>query len=179
MSIDTKRLAKDRAYWDEVAPEGATHIHAYSGGFFQWVKANLSGANNYYWHNRFSEWEEKEGPRYGSLIACPKEPEKWNDGLPPVGVECEVDDVDQGWISAIVIGYDDTEGVVVCKTPYGYDGYDGYSNFRPLRMPEQCECDEVVEAALSMDCRPSDGMLSRTDFCRALYDAGMLRRAEE
>jgi len=25
MSIDTKRLAKDRAYWDEVAPEGATH----------------------------------------------------------------------------------------------------------------------------------------------------------
>ena len=138
MNIDTKRLAKDRAYWAEVAPE----------------------------------WEEKEGSRYGSLIACPDAPQEWNDSLPPVGAECEAYDVDQGWISAIVIWRDDAEGVVVCKTLYGYDGY---SNFRPIRTPEQRERDEVISAAIEAVV----GAPEKANAFETLYDAGMLRRAEE
>ena len=148
MNIDTKRLAKDRAYWDKVAPE----------------------------------WEEKEGSRYGSLIACPDAPQEWNDSLPPVGTECEVEDVDQGWISATVIGHDDTEGVAVCKTLYGYDGY---GKFRPLRTQAQREREEAIDFAARaylsdrLESAPNLSGEQARKVVAFFYDAGMLRKQED
>jgi len=70
MHLDIDRLRVDPKYWNEVAPEGATHIHVYPDGKSQWMKVNLSGVFNYYWHSRFSEWQQRERPS-GSAIAGP------------------------------------------------------------------------------------------------------------
>ena len=180
MNIDTKRLAKDRAYWDSLAPEGATHYQPQQQMFYKrteeddWrVWGRLFDNNHYYW---------RLSPGTSDDDLWVKRPEEWIDQWPPVGTECEVDDVDHGWISATVIGHDDTEGVAVCKTLYGYDGY---GKFRPLRTQAQRERDEVVDFAARAylsDRLESDPNLSGEQARKVVaffYDAGMLRRAEE
>lgn len=43
--------------------------------------------------------------------------------------------------------------------------------FAPLRIPAQRAEDEAVHAMRAQDCNPFEGMLSRHDFCRAIYAA--------
>lgn len=38
-------------------------------------------------------------------------------------------------------------------------------------IPSPSERDEFIEAAKSLDCHPQEGMLSRHDFCGAIFDA--------
>ena len=138
MSIDTERLATDRVYWDSVAPEGATHYDPEDMGA-PWMMETTSNWM-FYW-GRKKEWVGYAQKAIltrilARLVIRPTAREEWIDGLPPVGVECEVNDVDHGWISATVIAHDEDEGVVVCKTFYGYDGY---GELRPIRTPEQRE----------------------------------------
>jgi len=169
---DTERLATDRAYWDSVAPEGAEALideefvlwlgsieFCFDGG--EWVKEYISWPlSKYFMRGNFT------------VIMRPEATEQWIDGLPPVGTECEANDVGHGWISATVIAHDEDEGVAVCKTDYGYDGY---GELRPLRTPEQRERQSVIEQAFSKlsEFHDADQVLGE------LYDAGMLHKQED
>ena len=172
MNIDTKRLAKDRAYWDEVAPEGAEVL--IDGVFVKWASRTELRFTGGTWGESLAPWSVKRyiASRLFEIVLRPDAPEQWIGGLPPVGTECEVDDVDQGWISAIVIGRDDAEGVVVCKTAYGYDGYE---EFRPLRTPEQREREafalsnqNAIEDITNLKFRDEDSL----SMAESLIDAG-------
>jgi hypothetical protein len=148
---DTERLATDRAYWDEVAPEGAEAFinevftmwlgsieFSFDDG--EWVKECISlPLSKYVMAENFT------------VIMRPEAPEEWDGtGLPPVGTECEANDVDHGWISATVIAHDEDEGVAVCKTVYGYDGY---GELRPIRTPEQREQEALaISIQNAMEC---------------------------
>ena len=103
MSIDIGRLATDRAYWDSVAPEGATHVSE-NRRFMKWV----NGQEFSYYFLR-SEWSREKlswsldqyiesGDKCWKLFEKPEaqKTQEWIDGLPPVGVECEC------WQSALI-----------------------------------------------------------------------------
>ena len=172
MNIDTERLATDRAYWDEVAPEGAEAF--IDGVFTKWERGRELRFNRPIWRVSPVPWSVKKylARRLFEVVLRPTAREEWIDGLPPVGAECEANDVDHGWISATVIAYDEDEGVAVCKTVYGYDGY---GELRPLRTPEQRERQSVIEQAFSKlsEFHDADQVLGD------LYDAGMLRKQED
>ena len=150
MSIDIGRLATDRAYWDSVAPEGATHVSE-NRRFMKWV----NGKEFSYYFLGSDEWSRdkggwsldqyiESGDKCWKLFEKPEaqKTQEWDGtGLPPVGTECEANDVDHGWISATVIAHDEDEGVAVCKTVYGYDGY---GELRPIRTPEQREQESLA-----------------------------------
>ena len=133
---DTGRLATDRAYWDSVAPEGAEAF--IDGVFTKWDRGRELRFNRPIWRESPAPGPVKKylASRLFEVVLRPTAREEWIDGLPPVGTECEANDVDHGWISATVIAYDEAEGVAVCKTVYGYDGY---GELRPIRTPEQRE----------------------------------------
>ena len=171
---DTERLATDRVYWDSVAPEGATHYDPEDMGA-PWMKETTSNWM-FYWGSK-KEWvgyaQKAMLTRIlARLVIRPTAREEWIDGLPPVGTECEANDVGHGWISATVIAHDEDEGVAVCKTDYGYDGY---GELRPLRTPEQRERQSVIEQAFSKlsEFHDADQVLGE------LYDAGMLHKQED
>ena len=149
------------------APNGATHFDKQVELFCQ----------RGWWWSENQKWTPSVNDSWGTDRYTPRpvEPETtaWDGtGRPPVGAECETEDFRHGWILAIVMAHDNIDDVAVCKTFYGYDGY---SNFRPIRTQAQREREELIEKALAMDCHPREGLLSRHDFCGAMYDAGMLR----
>jgi hypothetical protein len=85
--IDLERLANDRAYWDEVAPEGAEwyapdSLHDSEG----WYKKTERGHE--FLLSPKHAWVPAHSFNRRTLI--PRPSPAWNgEGLPPVGVECE------------------------------------------------------------------------------------------
>ena len=96
--------------------------------------------------------------------------------LPPVGTVCEVS----------IIGddsFEECEIIAHIKQPAAWVAvftrekpskekivqYFTASSFRPLKT----EKEKFVELALSIDCDPSGGMLSRHDYAARLYDKGL------
>ena len=179
--IYIERLKVDSAYWDSVAPDGATHYQPQQKMFYKRTEEDdwrfwgrLFDNNNYYW---------RPSPGTPDDALWIKRPAEWpGNDLPPVGTECEVEDVDQGWISATVIGHDDTEGVAVCKTLYGYDGY---GKFRPLRTQAQREREEAIDFAARaylsdrLESAPNLSGEQARKVVAFFYDAGMLRKQED
>jgi len=99
--------------------------------------------------------------------------------LPPVGTECDYywHERPLTWRPGVILssGFDEDKKCVcikvgeqlrICSTP-------GY--FRPKKS----EREKTIEAALAMDCKPQEGMLSRHDFCGVLFDAGLLKLPNE
>jgi len=90
--IDTERLATDRAYWDSVAPEGATHYDPEDMDAPWMMKTTRNWM--FYWGSK-KEWVEYAQKAMitrilARLVIRPDAPEEWDGtGLPPVGVECE------------------------------------------------------------------------------------------
>lgn len=87
MTIDIERLKHDREYWDSVAPEGATHFQPDKGKSFSWYDIEKKKV----FCNPGNRWIESWSPKeyWDSLI--PRPSPTWNgEGLPPVGVECEI-----------------------------------------------------------------------------------------
>ena len=146
MNIDIERLKVDAGYWDEVAPEGATHYDPEDMGA-PWMM-ELESNWMFYWESK-TEWvgylqKAMLARIVARLVIRPDAQEEWTGtGRPPVGTECEAEDAEHGWILAIVIAHDDAEGVAVCKTFYGYDGY---SNFRPIRTQAQTDRTQLLTA---------------------------------
>jgi hypothetical protein len=91
MTIDLERLAVDADYWDEVAPEGATHF-MYSEKFVKWVdgvELSFYVSSERKWKKSFCSWSLQQYIDCGDyMIAKPTKPaaQEWDgEGLPPVG----------------------------------------------------------------------------------------------
>lgn len=137
--------------WDK-APEGATHYTpgCYADGtnavFWRVIEGSVvnawavfkSGDLKEISINRLLDLSRQD------LLARPS-PAWSGEGLPPVGVVCEVHH-DSRWYQTTIIGIDPDDGSRVFKTHADYDTpYDGFvsaSSFRPIRTKEQIAADE-------------------------------------
>ena len=107
-------------------------------------------------------------------------------GLPPVGAVCEYQ----------IAGYQRKVKVVAHVSEYGrklavfqnlyedtWSSSGCLERFRPIRTPEQIAAEErerAVQEMQALDPRNmAIGMMGRTDFCRALYDAGYRKTGEK
>ena len=176
------------------APEGATHYdtrgHCCSIGF---MKPGV----------RRGEWEyfgmDGHWILYGlldrdiqdAMVEAPKIPTWSGEGLPPVGTACEFKAghsqfPELSWTKVRIIGHDRQGGkdFAVFSSVSGYGGCSDPADFRPIRTPEQIAAEErekAINEMLALDPylpNATLGMMSRADFCRALYDAGY-RRVEQ
>jgi len=123
-----------------------------------------------------------DGPGYpiaGVVDATerPTTPSWSGEGLPPVGVVCEVeyDDGRQIWHEAEVI-YHKKDGPRIAAAMLIGDGRDKLvwvSQFRPIRTPEQIAADEREAAVDAMvKACPYPGSTSTRLDCESLYSAG-------
>ena len=155
---DTERLATDRAYWDSVAPEGATHYDPEDMGA-PWMMETTRNWM-FYWGSK-KEWVEYAQKAMltrilARLVIRPDAPEEWDGtGLPPVGVECEcwhqgISDRKE-WVKCDVIGpYGDY--VVCAPNGGGFYGFD-VNELRPIRTPEQREQEALaLSIQNAMEC---------------------------
>ena len=160
-----ERLKVDRKYWNEVAPEGATHYQPQQQMFYK-----RNGKDN--WRVYSNRWWKSPATSDSALWV--KRPDQWIDGLPPVGVECECL-FNDGWVKVLVLSVNGDEAWV--RRPRGsHIVSEGLGNeFRPLRTPEQRERQSVIEQAFSKlsEFHDADQVLGD------LYDAGMLRKQED
>lgn len=129
------------------APEGATHYQAATHGVFEcWLKPGHAVRVS----RRDPDWREDDYA--DDLIATSAIKRPWSgEGLPPVGVVCEVeyDDGRQIWHEAEVI-YHKKDGPRIAAAMLIGEGRDKLvwvSQFRPIRTPEQIAADER-EAAI-------------------------------
>ena len=117
-------------------------------------------------------------------------PAVWSgEGLPPVGIECEVEWCEEWHQCEVIAHFEQRCGTVAAFTVVRSDGAKSLDAltadcFRPVRTPEQIaaeEREEAINEMLALDPylpNATLGMMSRADFCRALFDAGY-RRVEQ
>jgi len=85
----------------------------------------------------------------GAPIQQMKTTEQWSgpeDGLPPVGVECEYDDCDNGWVPTTILAHH-PDGHCAWHQSVNADGFsegrsyssDSKNSFRPLRAGKEGE----------------------------------------
>src|SRR5690554_4229931 len=137
--IDLNRLAVDREYWDECgAPDGATHYGPHAQRFIKECKSCYMAFLPEY---RSGEWVAIESPMSHQYIPRPTNQEWDGEGLPPVGVECEVRAQDgEPWYVVEIIAHYQGSAVFVAGDDYPYGVYDGCShpeNFRPLKTQHE------------------------------------------
>ena len=181
------------------APEWANVrlVHVSFGDVACWADAHKDGATA----NR----DDRKSFEFKLIAKCwvvlatrpTTQPAAWNGGgLPPVGTVCEVmvgglPSVAQDWEECTVLLINAGAGgkMQVCTRDVSGDlaiyhlGHDAVY-FRPIRTPEQIAADEREAAVMAMlDLDPFQpnatlGMMSRADFCRALYDAGYRKQEQ-
>lgn len=96
------------------------------------------------------------------------------DGLPPVGIECSILGTESGSWADGVIDYIDSRHCI-----WHWSGEKTTMHNHVVRMqfrPFRTEEDKAVEDMLALDCDPCEGMLSREDFCRRLYQHGFRKQ---
>ena len=190
MSIDIKRLEVDAGYWDEVAPEGATHYDPEDMGD-PWMRELES--------NWMFYWESKRGwVRYlqkamlarivARLVIRPDAQEEWTGtGRPPVGCICEA-----VWLEPPDGGGRDFESVHI-KAYFGSQvWFESQSldevvceirdcEFRPIRTQAQRERDDLLTSIIEDYRKSLNSPVSTielnliSEFSNYLYEIGMLR----
>lgn len=171
--------------WDK-APEDATHACVDMAGGWTWMKVNLIGSVNHYWHNRFSEWRLRSPRTAEVAIPRPEEPAapEWNgEGLPPVGCEFEFSYNGCSWEERVMLFNDGITCLMAHRkypaNRWHYKSDDPDVQCRPLRTKEQRDREEVVRgAAHIIEMKNGSPISLYIKYCENLYDAGMLRRAE-
>lgn len=148
-----------------LAPEGATHKDPDEDGL--WYKFDYVNNAVHYWSDQFNgSWRPSgipddyyDGSIDGMEIRQPPKP--WSgpeDGLPPVGIECEVENPleDGQWCKVKILAWDAECAVFQAGAdyPYVYDGQE-LEGFRPLRTPEQLRETAIREFmdVVGIDCR--------------------------
>ena len=167
MTIDIERLKTDLDYWNEVAPEGA-----------EWYSPD-EPQHHEGWHKKV-EWGHEFtasrqlawGPArsFNYRTRIPRPSTAWNgEGLPPVGVECELtlDGINRGAVTITYTGdgvfcYKDSNEVEATGALY-------CAEFRLLKT----EKERVVDAA--MYYLGFSGTRDARITAEKLYDAGLLR----
>lgn len=112
-----------------------------------------------------NEWVKSDSMYNGQIkpsdIIARPQPKPWSgpeDGLPPVGIECEVENPleDGQWCKVKILAWDAECAVFQAGAdyPYVYDGQ-GLEGFRPLRTPEQLRENAIREFmdVVGIDCR--------------------------
>ena len=151
----TDQQLRDPKWWDENAPEGATHYGINADIWIKYVPEKCAC----FWDGKWVLYVEnlRFERNLGKSAVRPTTP-VWNgEGLPPVGCECEAyvfaDTVEQGrpldkWVEGVFEGrikapnggiagaFKDSDGVLHC--------INSHSHFRPLRTPEQRQRDDLV-----------------------------------
>jgi hypothetical protein len=190
MTIDLERLAVDLDYWDEVAPEGATHF-MYSEKFVKWVDVvewEFYAFSDRVWKEAFCDWSLQDYINRGDgcVTAKPAAQEWDGKGLPPVGCECEVIFLCETWERAKIVAHVRTvHGTKAVWQLIVFDewGADTDESFRPIRSQAEREREPVIIAALRAADPPADDEIHPRqyliDSLNILYDAGMLRMPDE
>jgi|TARA_A100000171_G_scaffold42956_3_gene44677 hypothetical protein len=173
--MDIERLKNDPDYWNDVAPDEATHCNPDPNSDFRWYNEEKQSAMD----REGGRWMDSQSSDFywASLIPRPAS-KPWSgpeDGLPPVGADCLMDNARRGWAKVKIIAERDGYLFGWCSEETQVYFSNDPDDFRPLRT----EKERVVEWALSQDCQPHEGMLSRADFCAKLYDLGALKMPEE
>ena len=177
MNIDTQRLAKDRAYWDSVAPDGATHYQPHQHMFYKRIEEDEWRVRSKMFNDKY-HWFNSPGTSDDALWV--KRPTGWSGtGLPPVGTECgmSLGGSTRPKVCITYIG----QGVFCYMDMNSGNEYTGATRdatFIARKTQAQREREEVISTAhaLLIDTdtdRTVDGTLA------ALYDAGMLRKKED
>jgi hypothetical protein len=112
------------------------------------------------------------------------QPAAWNgEGLPPIGTGCERNVSRSSWCQSKIFAHSPCGRFAAFLDSCGMN-WAGADSFRPIRTPEQIAAEKreaAVAAMLDLDpFQPSAtlGMMSRTEFCGALYDAGYRKQEQ-
>lgn len=157
----------------KLAPEGATHFHfgsvKYSAhwkkeGYFCVTDFESAGWREDFHPITISEYIERPQPEHKPWSG----PE---DGLPPIGSVCEVENpLEHGqWCKVKILAWDAECAVFQAEAdyPYVYDGQ-GIEGFRQIRTPEQLRetaIREVMDIA-QVDCRVTAARLVDAGYSR-------------
>jgi hypothetical protein len=202
MTIDLERLALDADYWDEVAPEGATHF-MYSEKFVKWVDGvewEFYAFSDRVWKEAFCNWSLQDYINRGDgcVTAKPAAPKshptdtqptesgaqisaEWDGKIPPVGWHGECTWASKVFFPQCVIL---PNGKVVIEF-YGLWEFRNISEldqimFRPILSREQRDREEIINAAAKVvEVKFGSPRSVYIAYCEALYDAGMLRMPDE
>lgn len=168
------------------APEDATHAgnSPYEKGVITWFKGISDPASRNYFMNEGSmnAWAiSSENLSAWDLIERPKKQEAWDgEGLPPVGITCEVrDDDDNCWVVVDVYVHTEFKGDTYACAKNETDMFYGLAHdFRPIKTAEQLAEEEKVTAIAEMRAvviAASDRKRATIAECTAtvaLYEAG-------
>jgi hypothetical protein len=150
MTIDLERLAVDADYWDEVAPEGATHF-MYSEKFVKWVdgvELSFYVSSERKWKKSFCSWSLQQYIDCGDyMIAKPTKSaaQEWDgEGLPPVGVKVNCL-TSSGWSADATIVHVTITGTVIAEMDDGSVYHSVCAEkFRPIRSQAERERKELA-----------------------------------
>ncbi len=132
-------------------PEGATHKYNNERGVGYY---KFDGDMWYFWSYANSFWKSvvDNSPSFKAILLDKPEVVKWNgEGLPPVGVECELSNCGNSWVKAMVLFM----GTGLCVVDQGYGDQHYHLNsvkFRKPESPEEKEQRERLEAAYDLYC---------------------------
>ena len=162
------------------APEGATHWERESYGASAGWMRNDGGdwfflSSNGHWLKHIIS--NVSAVRLANMVKRPS-PSWSGEGLPPVGVVCEVDWCEEWHKCEVIAHFQQRCGMVAAftveisggaKSLYAF----GADSFRPIRTPEQIAADEREAAIKDMleDAGRPDTAKTR-DQAQLLYDAG-------
>lgn len=154
MKAPTEQQLNDPKWWDENAPEGATHYRApggmYYGGFY---KREPDGEWYFFVDAQWEFLEKPEKSAAHPLTPRPTkpQPQEWDgEGLPPVGCECELLRgrlTEPKWVPIKVTGRGERVTVFRRLSAAGFEEITEADpdEFRPLRTKEQRERDDLKE----------------------------------
>ena len=131
------------------APEGATHANG-AGVFLRENKSgSVSNFDNGKWIMTSSTIADFN---HGYIFERPTTQSWSGEGLPPVGVVCEVDWCEEWHKCEVIAHFQQRCGMVAAFTVEISDGAKsldafGAGSFRPIRTPEQIESDARIKAA--------------------------------
>jgi hypothetical protein len=148
MTIDLERLAVDADYWNEVAPEGATHF-MHTEKFVKWVfgvEWVFYASSGREWKKTHCNWMLKQYLNDGTFVLAKPAAQEWDGkGLPPVGTECEAQFIgpnfSEYWTKATVLCRDGK--ITVCRVDGGYHGLPS-NRIRPIRSQAERERKELA-----------------------------------
>lgn len=190
MKTPTDEQLRDPKWWDENAPEGATHFapqkFGWDAGVF-WRIEKGAGVEAWAITDRGFVYYPEPTWTEDSFVGAVQRPtpnayvSEWDGvGLPPVGCECEC--MRHGlWVKCEIgaHGEDHACPVAFAQTEFDCQVLDERM-FRPLRSQAERERREVIEAAKQV-VKDEYGVEFLEDEIAerelgALYDAGMLRK---
>lgn len=177
MKAPTREQLNDPSWWDENAPEGATH--AKFGDRITWLRYEYGIWR--FWQG--SCWSRPSVRPAGDLFARPTRPSApdWDgEGPPPVGCECERLIGNDVYRVVVVAHFNDEVVVYQEDAAPEYTGVQsGY--LRPRRTHEQRVKELVtglaasaINSRLSIEDRKQSALMLALE---ELYDAGLLREA--